>query len=278
MCGVFALQRTRGARHNSGSAPRALATRDLSCCVHHVTVYLLPVLSPYLIHPTLVATPPPPSLSAGALLSDTYAGFLNIGNGKHVHYIFMASLNNPKADPLIYWSNGGPGCSSSEGMFAELGPYFITPGSNPPTLFATPNTIAKMGSLRVFDAPAGVGYSYADTPAGLVHNDTTTAADNLAALQLFFKGFPEYAANDLYLSGESYAGVYIPTLANAVVNYNAGSPKTRMNLKGIAVGNVRTQHTQKLSLPPHLSLATRTHAGAGGAADAIRGLCGLHGR
>ena len=43
------------------------------------------------------------------------------------------------------------------------------------------------------------------------------AADNHEALRYFFKMFPEYSQNELYLTGESYAGIYIPTLANVVM-------------------------------------------------------------
>jgi carboxypeptidase C (cathepsin A) len=58
------------------------------------------------------------------------------------------------------------------------------------------------------EAPAGVGFSYADFPSGLVHNDSSTAIDNLNAVLYFFAGFPELAKNDFYISGESYAGIY----------------------------------------------------------------------
>lgn len=57
--------------------------------------------------------------------------------------------------------------------------------------------------MLFIEAPAGVGFSYADFPSGLVHNDTSTAQDNLNALIYFFANFPEYAQNELYISGES---------------------------------------------------------------------------
>ena len=41
------------------------------------------------------------------------------------------------------------------------------------------------------ESPAGVGFSYADTAAGLMHNDTSTAADAYEAVTDFLKGFPE---------------------------------------------------------------------------------------
>lgn len=91
--------------------------------------------------------------------------------------------------------------------------------------------------MLFIEAPAGVGFSYADFPSGLVHNDSSTAADNLNALIYFFANFPEYAQNDLYISGESYAGIYVPMLASDVTDYNKGNPAVPINLKGILVGN-----------------------------------------
>jgi carboxypeptidase C (cathepsin A) len=44
-------------------------------------------------------------------------------------------------------------------------------------------------------------------------NDMRVSQDAFAALQDFFNGFPEFLTNDLYISGESYGGIYVPYLS-----------------------------------------------------------------
>jgi len=112
-------------------------------------------------------------------------------------------------------------------------PY--TPTNN--TLYYNPSTWAKVANVVFLEAPACVGLSYADNAAGCVNNDKQQAQDNFEALQQFYKGYPEYSTNDLFITGESYAGMYVPTLALQVLAYNNQSTTTKIPLKGIAVGN-----------------------------------------
>ena len=55
----------------------------------------------------------------------------------------------------------------------------------------------------------------------------------------WYEKFPEFKSNDLYISGESYAGVYVPYLAHYIVKHNeeASDDDFKPNLKGFAVGN-----------------------------------------
>ena len=59
------------------------------------------------------------------------------------------------------------------------------------------------------ESPPGVGFS---TTTNYKFSDNDTALINLAALRVFFERFG-YTSNDFYISGESYAGIYVPTLA-----------------------------------------------------------------
>lgn len=42
---------------------------------------------------------------------------------KHVHYHFIESENDPTKDPVVWWTNGGPGCSGLIAAFTEMGPF-----------------------------------------------------------------------------------------------------------------------------------------------------------
>ncbi|XP_058488264.1 lysosomal protective protein [Solea solea] len=55
--------------------------------------------------------------------------------------------------------------------------------------------------------------------------------NNYLALKEFFRLFPEFSKNQLFLTGESYGGIYIPTLAERVME------DASLNLQGVAVGN-----------------------------------------
>ncbi|XP_049931904.1 serine carboxypeptidase-like 45 [Nymphaea colorata] len=66
-------------------------------------------------------------------------------------------------------------------------------------------------------------------------NDERTARDNLAFLRRWFVKFPEYQNSDLFITGEGYAGHYIPQLAELLIRAN--KQQKEFNLKGIALGN-----------------------------------------
>jgi carboxypeptidase C (cathepsin A) len=165
-----------------------------------------------------------------------FSGYLDIPNsgGKSLHYVFIESQNNPETDPLVLWLNGGPGCSSLDGFFYEHGPFLFYEGT---TLQPNPYAWNLNASMIYLEAPAGVGFSVLGDLANNSTNDYITAHDNLMALLQWFDKFPEYANHEFYITGESYGGVYVPTLAYSIVEYNQEVGYSAINLIGIAVGN-----------------------------------------
>lgn len=50
----------------------------------------------------------------------SFTGYIDI-EARHLFFYFFESRNDPDTDPVLFWTNGGPGCSSSLGLFMELG-------------------------------------------------------------------------------------------------------------------------------------------------------------
>lgn len=102
----------------------------------------------------------------------------------------------------------------------------------------TNNTWNNFASVLYLETPPGVGFSVNNDP-NYIYNDTNTANDTLFALLDFFNNTgANYKTNPLYITGESYAGMYIPYLAKAILDFNAEtSGAFTFNLDGIMVGN-----------------------------------------
>lgn len=169
---------------------------------------------------------------SGTLPSRQWSGFLNVSTTplRQLHYWLVESENKPHTDPVVLWLNGGPGCSSMDGLLYEHGPLHISEdGEN---LVRNDYTWAKAATMLYLEAPAGVGFSHSADPRDYTTDDVKTTADNLAALVAFFQGFPEFATQSFYVAGESYGGVYVPLLADAIVR--AGSVP---QFEGFLVGN-----------------------------------------
>ena len=173
----------------------------------------------------------------GDLPSKHYSGYLNITTSKHYHYWFIEAENDPENAPIVLWLNGGPGCSSLYGLLEEHGPFRINDSTDPPTLYRFEYNWAKLANMIYLESPVGVGFTYSDNAEDYENTDETTMIDNLLAVELFFELFPEEAHKDLYLTGESYAGIYVPTLAEGILEKSINGTYTGAPLKGIAVGN-----------------------------------------
>ncbi|XP_039772646.1 serine carboxypeptidase-like 45 isoform X2 [Panicum virgatum] len=161
-----------------------------------------------------------------------YAGYVPVDDAgkRSLFYYFAEAEADPAAKPLVLWLNGGPGCSSvGVGAFSENGPF--RPSGN--VLVRNEYSWNKEANMLYLESPAGVGFSYSTDPSfyqGV--GDSITARDNLKFLQGWFAKFPQYKGRDLYITGESYAGHYVPQLAQRVVEFN--KKEKLFNLKGIA--------------------------------------------
>jgi hypothetical protein len=162
---------------------------------------------------------------------DQFAGYLNASDSKHIFYMYVESQSNPETDPVVFWTNGGPGCSGLLGWGTEHGPFFISASG---MLDANELSWNKVANILYVEQPAGVGFSYADNQKDLKTNDVTSAHDNYELIRQFLDRFPERQSNPFYVASESYGGHYIPQLTLEILKKNTDH---FINFQGFLVGN-----------------------------------------
>ena len=95
-----------------------------------------------------------------------------------------------------------------------------------------------VANVIFLESPAGVGFSYTKNSTELYDfGDESTAIDSYTFLVNWLERFPEYKTRDFFITGESYAGHYVPQLAYTILSRNKESKQTIINLKGIAVSS-----------------------------------------
>uniref|UniRef100_A0A1D1YK86 Carboxypeptidase n=1 Tax=Anthurium amnicola TaxID=1678845 RepID=A0A1D1YK86_9ARAE len=167
-----------------------------------------------------------------------YAGYVDVDGeaGRSLFYYFAEADGDAEKKPLTLWLNGGPGCSSiGGGAFTELGPFF--PRGDGRGLQINTKSWNKVSSLLFVESPAGVGWSYSNRTSDYIRGDESTANDMHIFLMRWYEKFPEFKSRELFLTGESYAGHYIPQLANVLLNHNKQSTGFKFNIRGVAIGN-----------------------------------------
>jgi carboxypeptidase C (cathepsin A) len=173
-----------------------------------------------------------------------YSGSLDTHiDSRKLHYVFVESQNNPKTDPVVLWLNGGPACSSLTGFIKENGPYIFKEKNEPFTKLENkepqPNPYSwnKIANIIYLESPGGVGFSKGGSwLENSYYNDSTTALENKTAIENFYRKFDSFITNDLYIAGESYAGVYIPSLVKVFLD----DKNSNIDIKGILIGNPYT--------------------------------------
>ncbi|KAI0960156.1 hypothetical protein AcW1_004754 [Taiwanofungus camphoratus] len=146
----------------------------------------------------------------------------------HLFFVMIKARRSADKERLMFWFNGGPGCSSFDGLMMEVGPWRIDGKGG---LQTVEGGWEEYTTIVYVDQPAGTGFSYTSTNH-YVHDLPEASRQFVQFLTNFYMVFPEYRHVDTYLGGESYAGQYIPYFADALLTSNLNVP-----LRGAAIGN-----------------------------------------
>ncbi|KAL7524870.1 hypothetical protein ACHAXR_003494 [Thalassiosira sp. AJA248-18] len=145
--------------------------------------------------------------------------------------------SDDKPIPFVIWLNGGPGCSSMLGLLQENGPCLVNKDGHSTTL--NPYSWTEVAHVLYLDQPAKTGYSYGE---GNDDNEEMVAEDAYYFLQSFFQSTEggKYKDLPLFLTGESYAGHYIPAIAHRIRKGNRdhhAKDFLHLPLSGLSIGN-----------------------------------------
>ncbi|KAH9913989.1 alpha/beta-hydrolase [Epithele typhae] len=143
-----------------------------------------------------------------------------------------AAADERSSEPWGIWLNGGPGSSSMLGLVYENGPIHVDADSKP-----WENTYSwdKVADYFWIDQPVGVGWATSE-PDGYVHDEDEVGTDFMGFLTNLVKVFPSLATRPLHLTGESYAGTYIPYIMKAY--FQLENPPVKISKFAIGDGTI----------------------------------------
>ncbi|XP_054262082.1 venom serine carboxypeptidase-like [Macrosteles quadrilineatus] len=193
-------------------------------------LYLTPYIESGRIYDARLLALVPPMLEG--LIS--FSGYLTVDKqyNSNLFFWFFPSETSWETKPVLLWLQGGPGASSLLGLLFENGPIRLTKVG----LKKNPYSWSKLYNVIYIDNPVGSGFSFTNDSRGYpTTQDEIGNTVHNALLQLFAL-FPEIKTNSFFLTGESYAGKYIPSVAYSIYK-NKFNSTLKINLHGLFIGN-----------------------------------------
>ncbi|KAI0076167.1 alpha/beta-hydrolase [Panus rudis PR-1116 ss-1] len=195
-----------------------------------------------------------PNITAGSVPRN-FAGNIPVNRPGHPndtlffwgfeHQNGSLTANESSDEPWIIWLQGGPGSSGMIALMTENGPIHVLSNYS---LVLNNFSWNHLADAFWIDQPVGTGYSTSDSKGYVANEDQTGEDFPLAPLYAairanddflmgfltnLVKVFPSLATRPLYLTGESYAGTYIPYITKHLFS----TPNPPVKLRKIAIGD-----------------------------------------
>ncbi|CAI5702889.1 hypothetical protein KXD40_004139 [Peronospora effusa] len=157
------------------------------------------------------------------------------------YWHFQAAQDADKAS-LIIWLNGGPGCSSLQGLFMGISPLKLV---NESTIAKNEHSWYQFANLLFVDQPVGTAMSYTQGNTYRL-DEGAVSADFYDFLIKFLQRHSEYLSDDgevkhsrsIILCGESHAGRWIPHFSEYILKQNDElSNPIKIRLVSACIGN-----------------------------------------
>ena len=127
-------------------------------------------------------------------------------NNNELHYWFTEAdtEDDPMTKPLLFWTNGGPGCSGLEGLLVEQGPWRVIANDGALSVEYNPFSWTLEVNMVFLEQPFGVGFSVVDEGQDPVVGDVNAAIDMDAVIRNFITKFPQFEGHPVYTTAESW--------------------------------------------------------------------------
>lgn len=164
----------------------------------------------------------------------SWAGNLPVSNKsdetRNIYFWMFPATGDVGHDDVVFWMNGGPGCSALSSLMGENGPLSF----DPVTYVAkpAPQTWTKLANIVWIDQPAGTGFAL-----GAAKNQSMeeVAEDFNGFLLNLYKTFPKLHGKRMWIGGESFAGKFVPFMADQIYKNETENKAAGMDLQGILI-------------------------------------------
>ncbi|PHT60869.1 Serine carboxypeptidase-like 12, partial [Capsicum annuum] len=106
-----------------------------------------------------------------------------------------------------------------------------------PSFVLNPHAWTKIASVIFLDQPVNTGFSYATNSAAYKYTNVQACEYVYEFLRKWLSDHPQFISNPFYISGNSFAGMIVPVIAQYISNGNAAGKEPLINLQGYLLGN-----------------------------------------
>lgn len=154
------------------------------------------------------------------------------GESRHIYFWMFPATEGVGEDDILFWMNGGPGCSSLSSMMGENGPLKF----DYETFEAEPlnQTWTKLANVVWLDQPAGTGFALGEPKNQSMRE---VAQDFYGFLTNFYETFPKVQGKRLWIGGESFGGKFVPYLADEVYRHEEQNKRLGIQLQGVNIND-----------------------------------------
>ena len=168
-----------------------------------------------------------------------YSGYFKLDRtyAAEMFFFLFERREAPDTAPVVLWMTGGPGCSSELAVFYENGPFSLRRDAHQGEIVLDQTEFGwdNAATMIFVDQPINTGFSYSENDEDRCYDEGCVANDMEDFFVALMRERPELQNRPLFITGESYAGHYVPAVAYQL--FKSEALKGKIDFQGLAIGN-----------------------------------------